>query len=132
MPAQLVMRRGPKVGQTFPVSGDIVMIGRGMRNHVIIDDNEVSRDHCRLSKVENGYELCDLNSRNGTFVNGQRVSDCWELKHNDLIELGDSITLEYQVVTSQMDETETGIPYLVVAIEGQPIGRCTRFRARRS
>ncbi|MBK9121941.1 MAG: FHA domain-containing protein [Chloroflexi bacterium] len=120
MPAQLVMRRGPKVGQTFPVSGDIVMIGRGMRNHVIIDDNEVSRDHCRLSKVDNGYELCDLNSRNGTFVNGQRVNDCWELKHNDLIELGDSITLEYQVVTSQMDETETGIPYLVVAIEGQP------------
>lgn len=120
MPAQLVMRRGPKVGHTFPVNGDLVMIGRGMRNHVIIDDNEVSRDHCRLTKIENGYELCDLNSRNGTFVNGQRVTDCWELKHNDLIELGDSITLEYQIVTAEIEEPESGIPYLVVAIEGQP------------
>ena len=96
------------------------MVGRGMRNHVVIDDNEVSRDHCRLTKIETGYELCDLNSRNGTFVNGQRVTDCWELKHNDLIELGDSITLEYQIVTAAVEEPESGSPYLVVAIEGQP------------
>lgn len=120
MPAQLVIRRGPKVGNIFPVTGELVMVGRGMRNHVVIDDNEVSRDHCRLTKIEAGYELCDLNSRNGTFVNGQRVTDCWELKHNDLIELGDSITLEFQVVTAAVEEPESGIPYLVVAIEGQP------------
>jgi pSer/pThr/pTyr-binding forkhead associated (FHA) protein len=120
MPAQLVIRRGPKVGHIFPVTGELVMVGRGMRNHVVIDDNEVSRDHCRLTKIETGYELCDLNSRNGTFVNGQRVTDCWELKHNDLIELGDSITLEYQIVTASVEEQESGIPYLVVAIEGQP------------
>lgn len=122
MPAQLIMRRGPEVGKVFLCIGESVLIGRGVRNHIIIDDNEVSREHCRLVRSANGYELCDLSSRNGTFVNGHRITDCWPVKSGDIVELGDSITLEMQVV--ETDPLITRAPddqpvYLVVIIEGQ-------------
>ncbi len=122
MPAQLIMRRGPEVGRIFLCTSESVLIGRGVRNHIIIDDNEVSREHCRLVRSSNSYELCDLSSRNGTFVNGHRISDCWPVKSSDIIELGDSITLEIQVtetdslVSPQDDDQPV---YLVVIIEGQ-------------
>lgn len=122
MPAQLIMRRGPEVGRVFLCTSESVLIGRGVRNHIIIDDNEVSREHCRLVRSSNGYELCDLSSRNGTFVNGHRISDCWPVKSSDIIELGDSITLEIQItetnpLTSPQDDDQP--VYLVVIIEGQ-------------
>ncbi|MCU0474520.1 MAG: FHA domain-containing protein [Anaerolineae bacterium] len=122
MPAQLIMRRGPEVGRIFVSTGDSILIGRGVRNHIIIDDNEVSREHCRLLRSATGYELCDLSSRNGTFVNGHRVSDCWPVKSNDIIELGDSITLEMQIVeteTLNAKPSDNQPLYLVVIIEGQ-------------
>lgn len=122
MPAQLIMRRGPEVGRVFLCTSESVLIGRGVRNHIIIDDNEVSREHCRLVRSSSGYELCDLSSRNGTFVNGHRISDCWPVKSSDIIELGDSITLELQLtetnpLTSPQDDDQP--VYLVVIIEGQ-------------
>ena len=69
----LIMRRGPTPGAIFELDADEVSIGRGVKNHIVIHDNEVSREHCRLVRLLEGYELHDLQSSNGTFVNGQRV-----------------------------------------------------------
>ena len=91
------MRRGPDPGIIHAVEGDEVTIGRGTKNNIVIDDNEVSRDHLRLVKVMGGYELHDLNSSNGTYVNGQLVEGVWLLRSRCIIELGDSITLEYRL-----------------------------------
>lgn len=91
----LIMRRGPTPGAIFELEADEVSIGRGIRNHIVIHDNEVSREHCRLVRLLEGYELHDLQSSNGTFVNGQRVMVAWQLNPGTLIELGDTITLEY-------------------------------------
>lgn len=78
------------------LTAETVTIGRGRRNDFVIQDNEVSREHCRLVRVLNDYEIHDLNSTNGTFVNGRRVdSSGWLLTAGAVIELGDSITLEY-------------------------------------
>ena len=85
--AHMTMRRGPEPGRIYELKGDRIKIGRGRRNHIIIHDNEVSREHCELTLVGDDYELRDLGSSNGTFVNGQRVgedgwllkSDCWSL-----------------------------------------------------
>ncbi|MFN8447118.1 MAG: FHA domain-containing protein [Anaerolineae bacterium] len=92
---RLVMRRGPTPGAVYDLEGDEITIGRGSKNHIVIRDNEVSRDHCRLVRLAGNYEVHDLNSSNGTFVNGQRVVTPWLLQSGALIELGDSITLEY-------------------------------------
>jgi pSer/pThr/pTyr-binding forkhead associated (FHA) protein len=92
---RLTMRRGPTPGAVYDLSSDEITIGRGNKNHIVIRDNEVSRVHCRLVRLTGNYEVHDLESVNGTFVNGQRVVAGWLLQPGALIELGDSITLEY-------------------------------------
>lgn len=94
--AQLTMRRGPQAGKVYPLTADVITIGRGTKNDIVIDNDDVSRDHCRLIRMTADYELQDLNSANGTFINGQRVSSNRVLPATSLIELGDSITLEYE------------------------------------
>ncbi|MCA9891703.1 MAG: FHA domain-containing protein [Anaerolineae bacterium] len=93
---KLRMLRGPESGQEFELIADTIQIGRGRKNEIIIHDNEVSREHCRLVRVLDDYELHDLNSTNGTYVNGQPIeARGWLLNQRQIIELGDSITLEY-------------------------------------
>ncbi|MEL6403847.1 MAG: FHA domain-containing protein [Chloroflexota bacterium] len=93
---RLKMLRGPDVGTVYELDKSTVSIGRGQKNTIIIQDNEVSRNHCRLVRVLDDYEIHDLNSTNGTFVNGQRVDEGgWLLSGRCIVEIGDSITLEY-------------------------------------
>lgn len=99
----LVMRRGPTPGQVYTLVNDEVMIGRGIKNQIVIDDNSVSREHCRFIRLnEDLYEVHDLNSADGTFVNGQRVHAPTILRRGAVIELGEAITLEYGVADSQI------------------------------
>jgi pSer/pThr/pTyr-binding forkhead associated (FHA) protein len=117
--AHMTMRRGPEPGRIYELKGDRIKIGRGRRNHIIIHDNEVSREHCELTLVGDDYELRDLGSSNGTFVNGQRVGeDGWVLKSDCIVEIGDSITFEF--VTDNLDTepiSPIAQPYLVVLTE---------------
>jgi pSer/pThr/pTyr-binding forkhead associated (FHA) protein len=90
------MRRGPTPGSIFELENEEITIGRGNKNTIVIRDNEVSREHCRLVRRGDDYEVVDGGSSNGTFVNGQRVLTTWALRNGTLIELGDSVTLEYE------------------------------------
>jgi pSer/pThr/pTyr-binding forkhead associated (FHA) protein len=93
---RLKMLRGPEPGKVIELEEDEIRIGRGRRSQIVIQDNEVSRSHCRLIRVLDDYEIHDLNSTNGTFVDGQKVgSGGWLLSQRVIIELGDSITFEY-------------------------------------
>jgi hypothetical protein len=62
-----------------------------MKNGIVIQDNDVSREHCRLIRVMADYELHDLNSMRGTFVSGQRLKSGWLLKPGNVIELGEFV-----------------------------------------
>ena len=66
---------------------DIVMIGRAPLNHIVIDHPAVSAQHAVLLRVGDSYSLKDLNSTNGTQVNGDFVTDA-ELKNGDTIRFG--------------------------------------------
>lgn len=120
------MLRGPEPGKEILLEAEELYIGRGRKNDVIIQDNEVSRNHCRLVQVLDDYEIHDLGSTNGTFVNGQPISaGGWLLSAHAIVELGDSITLEYipddlatgtQVPIKPM-EAEAGVHYLIVQQE---------------
>ncbi|MBK8023258.1 MAG: FHA domain-containing protein [Chloroflexi bacterium] len=100
----LVMRRGPTPGEVYLLTADEISIGRGIKNQIVIHDNEVSREHCRLVRLNDDYELHDLTAgtATGTFVDGQRVLGPRLLRRGAVIELGDSITLEYGVTDSQI------------------------------
>jgi hypothetical protein len=67
--ASLIVQNG-----THPVTheliGDVIMIGRGLLNDIVIDNPAVSAQHAMLLKVGDSYWLKDLNSTNGTHING--------------------------------------------------------------
>ncbi|MCA9913945.1 MAG: FHA domain-containing protein, partial [Anaerolineae bacterium] len=93
----LKMLRGPEPGRKIQLEAQELTIGRGRTNDIIIQDNEVSRVHCRLVRVLDDYEIHDLTSTNGTYVNGQKVeARGWLLSAQAIVELGDSITFEYE------------------------------------
>jgi pSer/pThr/pTyr-binding forkhead associated (FHA) protein len=63
-------------------------VGRSLDNDIIVDDPTISRRHAQLIRSNDHYALRDLRSRNGTFVNGQRISEV-VLRDGDLLTLGD-------------------------------------------
>ncbi len=93
---RLVVRRGPQPNQTYELNKDIVALGRDITNDIVINDPEVSRHHCRLTRTPSGYTYEDLGSTNGSFVNGQRLTGARQLVHGDMIGLGETVTLGYE------------------------------------
>ena len=79
----------------FDLGGALISIGRASDNDVIVDDPEVSRHHCQLKRQHGAYSLADLGSRNGSWINGQPVSEV-ALGPGDLIRIG-STEIEFQV-----------------------------------
>jgi hypothetical protein len=90
----LVMSEGVPAVQ-FDLGGALISIGRASDNDVIIDDPLVSRHHCQLKLQHGAYGLADLGSRNGSWVNGQQVSEV-ALGPGDRIRIG-STEIEFQV-----------------------------------
>jgi hypothetical protein len=66
-------------------------IGRLPSNDIIINDNSVSREHAVLIVSGNEYSIRDLNSSNGTYVNGMRIHGVSAIKRNDIIKVGSSL-----------------------------------------
>ena len=95
---RLVVRRGPQPNQQFLLTRDTVTLGRDITNDIVINDPEVSRHHARLIRTPAGYTFEDLRSTNGSFINRQRLSTPYQLNNGDLIGLGETITVVYEVV----------------------------------
>ena len=93
---RLTVRRGPEPGTVYELADEVVTIGRSPHNTVVLNDDQISRTHVRLVRAGPDYELHDLGSSNGTFVDGQRIATSRLLPPLCLIELGDSITLAYE------------------------------------
>jgi len=58
----------------FRLGSSVINIGRRTDNHLVIDDLRVSREHAQLRPIKGHYVIFDLNSKGGTYVNGQRIS----------------------------------------------------------
>jgi pSer/pThr/pTyr-binding forkhead associated (FHA) protein len=71
----------------FPILKDIIVIGRGNENDLVLPDQSVSRNHVRINKIDTGFFLTDLGSFNGTKVNGKSIQNI-RLKNNDQIKIG--------------------------------------------
>ena len=80
---------GAETSVTFRLlPGSIKTIGRAIGADFIVDATMVSRVHCRLTAGSGEIELEDLDSTNGTFVNGQRVDKRMRVKAGDRIGVG--------------------------------------------
>src|SRR5581483_7339664 len=93
---RLIVRRGPQPNQIYELNKDIITLGRDITNDIVINDPEVSRHHCRMTRGGGGYTLEDLGSTNGTFVNQQRLTGARPLAGGDMVGLGETVTLGYE------------------------------------
>ncbi len=92
MTPRLTALSGPLKGSVFPLTPGEISIGRHTSNQICVGDLRVSRRHCLLRCNRDRFTLVDLESRNGSFVNGVPVKER-ELEEGDRIEIGDSVFL---------------------------------------
>jgi diguanylate cyclase (GGDEF)-like protein len=81
---------GPDMGRRYPLAGRTVVLGRGDACDVRIVDQSVSRTHARVECDGDGYDVADLQSTNGTFVNDVPVMS-HRLKDGDYVRVGNCI-----------------------------------------
>lgn len=83
------------LSQTSFVITDSLTIGRSEHNDLVINDSFVSHEHACISKSKHNYLLADLNSTNGTLVNGQPIEEEIALADGDVIQIG-AVTLTFE------------------------------------
>lgn len=116
--AKLILDRAG-TREAFPLTEDGLTIGRSPGNTIVIDDPLSSRRHCRIDRVGDGFELLDLESQNGTRVNGKAVK-----RHH--LAAGDRIEIGSHVFTMEEDEVEIEEIAVGSADEGRG-GQCGVF-----
>ncbi len=87
--ARLEFILGPMANQTLPLTEAVTTIGSVAGNTVVLADPAVSRKHAGIRKLESDYELADLGSTNGVYVNGQKVPKR-TLEPGDIIRVGNT------------------------------------------
>ena len=90
MKPRIQVAAGPLANSTYFLTEPEVRIGRDPSNSLAISDLSLSRRHCVLARKSDEYTLRDLDSRNGTFVNGRVISEK-QLNHGDQISVGESV-----------------------------------------
>jgi two-component system cell cycle response regulator len=103
--AVLTVVSGPSMGRVFSVAlgGEETIIGRGKETQIRIEDPGASRAHARVLQGAGGlYEVEDLGSTNGTFVDGKRIERV-ELKTGDRIHIGPNVALSFAIVAAQAE-----------------------------
>ena len=83
--------------RVFPLLAEVIVIGRGKGCDLMLDDGNLSRRHCQIRKWAGFFKVEDLQSKNGTFVNGAKVTTA-NLSDGDLIAIGD------QALVFKLDE----------------------------
>ena len=85
-------------------------IGRALENEIVVDDASISRKHAQLFIDDIGTTfIIDLNSTNGTFVNGVRIQGKVQLSESDILKLGSKI-VSWQVLVSKVGVSEEVVP----------------------
>jgi DNA-binding winged helix-turn-helix (wHTH) protein len=79
---------GPQKGREIVLAQEALTIGRLAENDIVVDDRLASRRHAQLLMEHGHYAIRDCGSRNGTFVNGERISESHALRDGDEIQIG--------------------------------------------
>jgi len=95
-------------GATFQLVAEEVTIGRQESNQLCVGDPSVSRQHCVIQPQEDGFQIRDLGSINGTFVNGKRVDERI-LEDGDKIRIGDTV-FHFAVKEDELADQHLALP----------------------
>lgn len=85
--AELVMQT-TSGAHVFPIEANMITIGRGLNNDIILEDPRISRQHAQLRYKSRRFLIADNGSTNGTYVNGTPVTTEQVLRDGDIVSLG--------------------------------------------
>jgi hypothetical protein len=102
----LIVRSGPRSGERIELAGELI-VGRENAD-VTVDDEEVSRRHLAVRPHDDGVELEDLGSTNGTFVDGARLASTVVISESARVVLGETeLEIEVEVPEPEVDPGAT-------------------------
>jgi serine/threonine protein kinase len=118
--SRIVVARKGMTSLTYKLDKPTVVIGRTADNDIVLMDDKVSRHHAQLTFTETGWQLTDLNSTNGTFLNNSKllpnVAQTWHIDVN--LRIGDFwLRLEKEAVSTDDRPVMKHSDGTVVAIE---------------
>lgn len=93
---RIVVLGEEKAHQEYLVASAARYLGREEGNDIVLADEEVSARHARVSFADGAFWVEDLQTTNGTFVNGERIRESRRLQNEDLIKIGRTI-LQFRV-----------------------------------
>ncbi|MBI3960020.1 MAG: winged helix-turn-helix domain-containing protein [Chloroflexi bacterium] len=70
---RLVCLSGPNAGREYELSDEVTGVGRAATSQIVLADSFASRQHGEIYRIDNGYQIRDLSSKNGVYVRGQRL-----------------------------------------------------------
>ncbi len=85
---KLVVLAGAKTGAAVPIKKDRFIIGRGKDCTLRAGSEAISRNHCELLVTESGVTVRDMGSRNGTYVNDEKIEGVKTLSNGDKLRIG--------------------------------------------
>jgi Nif-specific regulatory protein len=104
MNPRLIAINGALKGSTFPLTEDEISVGRESASHIPLGHNSVSRRHCSIKRDGEEFVIRDLDSFNGTFVNGVPIKE-QTLVHTDQIKIG---TIALLFLTGDSEDPSSG------------------------
>jgi pSer/pThr/pTyr-binding forkhead associated (FHA) protein len=122
---KLYILNGPERGRSFDLEGDTTLLGRSSDNHVQIKDNGASRKHLKIHKKNGQFFIEDLNTSNGTLLNGEKISprEKFEVGEGHPITVGKTLmvlgeapdekegpTLNFGNITAEIDPSQLPKP----------------------
>ncbi len=87
-PRALLVTGGALVGTIIPLANAVITIGRSPACSLVLEDEYASSRHAQLSPTTNGWLIEDLGSRNGTFVDDERLTDAQLLTPGTAVRIG--------------------------------------------
>lgn len=115
--AYLVVRRDDGFGDVFPLTaGQRYTLGRAGTNRIVVKDELCSREHAEVYHTDGRWYVRDLNSLNGTRINGQPLENEWQLSPSDEVNLGRTSLLFVEEMSQLPD-----LPRLPPSSEGVSI-----------
>ena len=92
----LIIQNGQKAGERWLLDSDIVIIGREAgETDLLLPERQVSRKHAKIERTETGFLLTDLESKNGTFLNGKELREPKMLQDGDEIQIALSVKIAF-------------------------------------
>lgn len=106
----LLITKGPRAGEKIDLSNLPITIGRQESAEVRIDVESISRKHVRISRADSGYQIEDLDSRNGTYLNEERIQNPRRIADGDQIALGPDVEMRVVIPAIQKGDATAYVP----------------------